>query len=86
MDELYLISPKLKVTDIKRATTAKHFKDLKVGDTFRLRISVFGRGRGSRGAYANYYEISVNGNEFVETSYSPNMIKRYMSYFELEVI
>ena len=79
--KLYLTSPKLKVTKIKKKTTSNIFKDLKYGDIFQLRVEVKHWGRGDHGAHASYFEISVNGGEFVSTKHTFNTVSNYLECF-----
>lgn len=85
MKELYLKSPKLKVVKVLKQTKAQGFKELKIGDTFQLRIEVRYLGR-NRGTYACYFDIAINGNDFIETSHSFNTITKYLDCFELEEV
>lgn len=86
MDNLYMTSPKLKVVMIKKKTAAEGFKDLKVGDTFQLRVKVRYLGSTSYGTRACYFEISINDGDFYGTTHSFNTITKYLDCFELKYV
>ena len=79
--EIILTSPSLMITEVKRKTSAKLFKDLGVGDKIQLSIPVKAAGQ-NRGTYASYIKITnLKTNEYVTASF--NQIVGKLSAFIL---
>ena len=82
-NQIYLTSPKLKVTKIIKKTSAKYFNELKIGDVFQIRCKLSRVGRNGNSLYATNLEFSKNSGEFIKTHHTYNTIENYLACFEL---
>ncbi|CDQ21747.1 hypothetical protein [Halobacillus karajensis] len=67
------------VKEIKKKTSAKFFKDLKVGDVFELSYSM-------NGFYGGSPTIDILGSNGVKHMNNPNQLRNNMFNFEIEQI
>ncbi|MGG3986988.1 hypothetical protein [Bacillus smithii] len=78
-------NPILEVTEVKKKTKAKMFKNLKVGSKIMLSIPVKYAGKNSRGTYAS--DIGVENIETGEVTYkSFNETVPLLDLFEFEYV
>lgn len=87
MMDILLTSKALKIAKIKRRTSAKFFKDLKVGDEIKvvgiLRDPGRSWGSSSNGLYATYFNV-VNETTGEMTRNSLTMLSKLLANFEFE--
>lgn len=57
MTQFLLSSEPLTVTKIKKRSSAKLLKDVKVGDVLKISLRLDAPGRSRRGAYATYVKV-----------------------------
>lgn len=82
-NQIYLTSPKLKVTKVLKKTSAKYFNELKIGDEFQIRSKLSRVGRNGNSLYATKLEFSRNSGEFIKTFHTYSTIEKYLACFEL---
>lgn len=81
--DIILKSDILEVTEIKKKTSAKMFKDLKIGDRILLTIPVKYAGM-NRGTYASYIRIeNLSNGDYTHKSF--NQITSLLSLFEFKL-
>lgn len=85
MSDIYMETPTLKVVKSLKKTTAAGFKELKVGDTFTLRMLVKSMGC-IYSHNVSYFSMNINNDKKIETMHSMNTIDKYLSCFELEIV
>ena len=86
MDIITMKSEKLKIIEIKKKTTAKMFKDLKVGDVLQFSTEVKDVGRGYRGrTYATDIKV-VNITTGDKVNKTFNQTGFIYGCFEFEVV
>nr|DAZ41392.1 MAG TPA: hypothetical protein [Caudoviricetes sp.] len=82
-DVIYAYTPYYVVKKILKKTTSQGFKDLKVGDVFRLKVPIKRWGCSCHGTYATYIDLCV-GDKFYEAISSMNLVSQRLKCFEFE--
>jgi hypothetical protein len=85
MSNILMISSIYTITNIKRKTNAKMFKNLKIGDKIEFFVPIKPADGGYRGTYAMYIAIrNISTSEVALNSF--NQLPKILESFELEVV